>query len=197
MLPDQQRYDFKVLADEYVTTREDFRNLGIAEGAEVFFTGLFQPHVGEQRNYPVVRFGRVAMVTNERIAWEGGLKSELYLIEATSSSGNSGSPVFFYLGAEREPGKIIVGPPVLKLAGVVQGFFGERRPIEMVETAQVPVSVSNLGIAAVIPAHKLHEILFGDELRKEKGLLTEGRSCCDDWVHSTRRACSGRWTWSR
>src|SRR2546430_15295912 len=38
---------------------------------EVFFAGLFTPFAGEPRNYPVVRFGRIALVTGEPISWEG------------------------------------------------------------------------------------------------------------------------------
>jgi hypothetical protein len=35
------------------------------------------------------------------------------------------------------------------------------------------VSRSNLGISFVIPAYKLHEILFGEELVNRRKLLTE------------------------
>jgi hypothetical protein len=167
-LPDENVFDFKFISDDFLTTGEDFQTLKIREGSEIFFTGLFIPHIGERKNYPVVRFGRVALVTDERINWEG-TKTQLYLVESASYGGNSGSPVFFYLGAEREPGSIVVGAPVLKLAGIMKGFVGERRPIELVETARIPVSVSNIGIAGVVPAYLLHEILFGPELKAKRG----------------------------
>ena len=167
-IPDQSKYEFKFLPDEYLTTENDIKNLGIREGSEVFFTGLFAPFVGEHKNYPVVRFGRVALVTNEKVDWDG-MKSELYLMESSSYGGNSGSPVFFYLGAEREPGSLVLGSPVLKLAGIMKGFFGEPRPIQLIETSRVPIYVSNVGIAAVTPAHLLSEILFGTELKSIRG----------------------------
>lgn len=167
MLPDQEEYDFKFLPDEFLTTKDSFAELKIREGHEVFFTGLFLPHLGSKANYPVVRFGRVALVTDERIRWKG-VDTELYLIESWSYGGNSGSPTFFHMGAEREPGSLIVGSPVLKLAGVIKGSFYEGRPIQVVETTRNPVSVSNIGITAVIPAFKLHEILFGKELMKQR-----------------------------
>jgi hypothetical protein len=56
--------------------------------------------------------------------------------------------------------------PVMKLAGIMKGFFGEQQKIKFIETVKVPVVSSNLGIAAVIPAYKLHEILFSDNLKK-------------------------------
>ncbi len=167
-LPDQEIFDFKFLPDELISTRNSFEQLSIREGSEIFFTGLFIPHIGEHRNYPVVRFGRVALLTDERIDWEGQ-KTNLYLVESTSFGGNSGSPVFFYLGAEREPGKLFVGDPVLRLAGIMKGYFGESSPIQVIETQKAPVAISNIGISGVVPAYLLHEILFSKELRALRG----------------------------
>ncbi len=72
--------------------REDFKKLNIREGTEVFFTGLFVPYSGYERMYPIVRFGRVSLVTEEKIKWKDQLM-DLYLIESGSFGGNSGSPV--------------------------------------------------------------------------------------------------------
>jgi len=167
-LPDQEKYDFKFLTDDLITTKEAFKELKIREGSDVFFTGLFTPYMGSERNYPIVRFGRVALVTDEKIEWQGKLM-DLYLIEAGSYGGNSGSPVFFYLGSDREPGSIVIGSPILKLAGVMQGTFLDAYKIGVVETKEVPIAFSSMGIAAVVPGYKLHEILFSDELKEKRG----------------------------
>jgi hypothetical protein len=167
-LPDQEKYDFKFLTDDLITTKEAFKELKIREGSDVFFTGLFTPYMGSERNYPIVRFGRVALVTDEKIEWQGKLM-DLYLIEAGSYGGNSGSPVFFYLGSDREPGSIVVGSPIFKLAGVMQGTFLEAYEIRVVETKEVPIAFSSMGIAAVVPGYKLHEILFSNELKEKRG----------------------------
>jgi hypothetical protein len=153
-LPNEQSIDFKVITDDMMVTEKDFTELKIAEGSEIFFSGLFVPFIGEQRNNPVVRFGRVAMVPTEPVQW-GGQTMELYLMESASYGGNSGSPVFFYLGADREPGSIIVGPPLLKLAGILMGTFLDQQPIRVIENAPRPFSVASMGIAAVVPAFKL------------------------------------------
>jgi len=163
VLPDQTKYHFKFLPDEMITTQEQFLSLKIAEGSEIFFTGLFTPHIGESRNLPIVRFGRVALVTPEKVEWDGR-KLDLYLIESFSYGGNSGSPVFFYLGPDREPGSFIVGPPVLVLAGIMKGAFQDIKPVQVVNTSPIAVSVSNLGISAVVPAYKLKELLQSLEL---------------------------------
>ena len=167
-LPDQTRFDFKFLPDEYITTQEDYNKLHIREGSDVFFTGLFKPYLGSKKNYPIVRFGRVALVTDEKIEWQGKLMS-LYLIEAGSYGGNSGSPVFFYLGSDRTPGVLNLGNPVLKLAGVMQGAFQDTQEIKVIETKRTPISVSNMGIAAIVPAFKVHELLFSDEIKHQRG----------------------------
>jgi len=69
---------------------------------------------------------------------------DLYLIEAGSYGGNSGSPVFFYLGSDREPGSIVIGSPIFKLVGVIQGTFLDAHEIRVVETKEVPIAVLSM-----------------------------------------------------
>lgn len=173
-LPDQKAIDFKVLSVDLVTSQDDFPKLGIAEGSEVFFTGLFTPHTGQKRNYPVVRFGRVALLSDEKVDWNG-VPTDLYLIESSSYGGNSGSPVFLYLGADRTPGSLVVGPPELRLAGVMKGAFQDVQPIKALSTSTIPVSLSNLGIAAVVPSYHLRNILFSAELSRLRSQPSEPR----------------------
>lgn len=165
-LPDQKQIEFKFLPETLVTTKEDYQKLNIAEGSDVFFTGLFTGFLGQSRNYPVVRFGRVALVTDEKVNWDG-TPMDLYLMETASYGGNSGSPVFFYLGSDRQPGSIIIGAPELRLAGIMMGAFQDVQPVRTIQQAAV-LSVSNMGIAAVVPAYKLREILFGAELTRAR-----------------------------
>jgi hypothetical protein len=110
----------------------------------------------------------VALVTNEKIEWDGQ-NMNLYLIEAGSYGGNSGSPVFFFLGSDREPGSLKLGSPILKLAGVMQGTFLDAQEIRVVDTAKTTISLSNMGIAAVVPAYELKEILDSDVIKKARG----------------------------
>src|ERR1700722_12525700 len=69
VIPRQDVFDFKVLPEEMLTTQESFPKLQIGEGSDVFFAGLLVQFYGEHRNFPVVRFGRVAMLPDERIPW--------------------------------------------------------------------------------------------------------------------------------
>jgi hypothetical protein len=172
-------YDFVVISDAMVMTQEQFRKEEIREGIDIFFTGWFGGYAGEKRNYPIVRFGKVALISDEKIPWKENeiiQHLDLYLVEAMAWPGNSGSPAFFHLGAERRPGGIVVGGTSVWLAGVVKGnwYCSEERKVKPVDqNIQIPdlkVEVSgHSGISAVIPAYKLHDILFGDELKNIRG----------------------------
>jgi hypothetical protein len=169
--PDEKLFDFLALPTELIKTKEDFKNTKIVPGSDVFFTGLFVPYYGDRANVPIFRFGRVAMLPDDRIRWQDNAHPpefvELYLLETMSFGGNSGSPVFFSQGADREPGMLILGPPVITLAGVMRGNFNESRVGGVIQTpnAVLPVFAQNIGIAAVTPAHLLRDILYSEPLK--------------------------------
>jgi hypothetical protein len=166
--PSQELFEYVYLPADMLTAKSDFDSLNIREGSEIFFVGLFLPYPGYQRNYPITRFGRVSLMTDEQIEWDHRMM-DLYLVESGSFGGNSGSPVFFSLGSDRIPGSIVIGSPVIKIAGVMMGAYQDVKPLSVAFTSPVPVSQSSMGIAAVVPAYKLHEILFGTELRTRRG----------------------------
>ena len=173
ILPDPKIYEIKLIPEDMIITKEKFKELNIREGDEVFFLGLFTHFYGIKRNYPISRFGRVSIITDEKIPWqeEKGKPPkmlDLYLIESQSFGGNSGSPVFFYLGIDRKPGSVVIGGTRLLLAGVMKGSFLEGRGVEIIETNKIPIFLQNVGIAAVIPAFKLHEILYSKKLKEKR-----------------------------
>lgn len=179
-LPDPNIFEFKCIPEKMITTEEMFKELKIREGHEVFFIGLFTHYYGDQKNYPLARFGRVALITDEKIPWHDDVNQppkmlDLYLLETQSFAGNSGAPVFFYLGATREPGVLILGGPKLLLAGVMKGSFLDAKKIQVAETRRIPLSFENIGIAAVIPAYKLHQILFCKELKESRSIEIKPR----------------------
>lgn len=171
-LPDQKIYDFKFIPNELIANNEIIKQHEIAEGDEVFFTGLFTSHIGQKRNQPIIRFGRVALIPEEKIEWKEDGKPtkfmELYLLECQSFGGNSGSPVFFQLNPLRRPGQISIGGPTILLAGIMTGSFLHGTNVQITQAVQNLVSLQNLGIAAVTPANKLQEILFSSELVKAR-----------------------------
>jgi hypothetical protein len=174
VLPSLDRFDFLAIAPEMIKSRDDFKNTTIMAGSDVFFVGLFTPHYGDKRNTPIFRFGRVAMLTDDPIRWQEAGKppvlGQLYLLETMSFGGNSGSPVFFMQGVDRQPGTLVVGAPEITLAGVMRGNFNEPRVGGLIQTpnAVLPVFSQNIGIAAVTPAHLLREILYSEKLNKQR-----------------------------
>ncbi len=86
--------DILPLQQNLFLTPEAIREKKIAIGDEVFFPGLFeQAPGGAKRIMPLLRHGNVAMIPDERIQVGSGY-AEVYLIEARSIGGISGSPVF-------------------------------------------------------------------------------------------------------
>lgn len=139
-------------------------------GDELCITGLFHPHKGERRNIPIVRIGNVAALRSEPVLNRDNVLMDLYLVESRSIGGLSGSPVFidiitaknvsppshgFLSGAYRHD-----SPTRFKLFGIIHGHFGsDVEPDAIADDGKTKVSI-NLGIAMVIPAEKINEMLI-------------------------------------
>jgi hypothetical protein len=91
--------------------------------------------------------------------------AELLLLETQSFGGNSGSPVFVTVGA--------FDSPELRLIGVMKGTFAEPRPMSVSQNGAAGVAKQNLGIAAVVPAPLLWDILLGEPLTKLRDSLQQ------------------------
>src|SRR5207249_859733 len=53
-------FDSLFLPLDSIANEKDFKDLSIHEGSDVFFTGMFNRHLGEKQNTPITRFGKVA-----------------------------------------------------------------------------------------------------------------------------------------
>lgn len=168
MRPRLDVIEFKTIPQKIIATEEKIKKDKIEEGDDVFFTGLFTSYMGNQKNHPITRFGKVALMTDEKIDWhekgKSSIKTNLFLIECQTFGGNSGSPVFFQIGPKLESGEFAIGPPSFYLAGIVKGSFLNASETQNIETVTTTISYENVGISAVTPAYKLNEILFYDEV---------------------------------
>jgi hypothetical protein len=158
-----ESYDIKVLTEEFFCTPEVITQKEITEGEEIFFPGLFSSYAGNKKNYPVTRFGKLSLLTDEKIEIQEYGKPQklahLYLVECQSIGGFSGSPVFFYLGPYRKPGVINMGGPEIYLAGVMKGHYNDFRINPVLELKDNILRELNTGIALVTPAYYITEIL--------------------------------------
>jgi len=161
--------DILALPEQMLTSADDMKNLNIGIGTDMFFTGMFTGFIGEKKSYPIVRFGKLAMIPDENITF-AGMPAEGYLMEAFAFGGNSGSPVFFYPSADNTPGSFNLSGPIVKIAGLMRGFFGDAEQIQLLQTQiatskpPIPVSLGNTGIAFVVPAKFISEILHSPDL---------------------------------
>ena len=130
-------------------------------GDEVLISGLFAHHSGNQRNFPIVRTGNVAMLPDEPVPTSVG-PMEAYLIEARSIGGLSGSPVFV-----RQPAQVGLGKTFF--LGLIHGHWDippvNRNDLTTIDTTGT--GAVNMGIAIVVPAKKISEILSQPDLVAE------------------------------
>lgn len=168
----KEMFDYKLIPENIIPNQEITEKLQISEGDEVFFAGLFENHYGQQKNMPILRFGRVALISDEKIEYKEDKGAspkflDLYLLECEAYRGNSGSPVFFNL--LREQGrKLDEQGSNIYLAGIMMGNFNE---IEIL--SYDTYSNQNLGIAAITPSYKLHEILYSKRVKENRNSATE------------------------
>lgn len=156
--PNKDKYDYSFLDADLLTTKEDFEKLNISEGSDIFFTSLFIPYMGENRIYPIVRFGKVALIPDERVMVNGE-KKEVYLIEAGAYGGSSGAPAF--VNTEES-----LPDTPRKIIGVLSNHFIDKIPVRPTQTAP-SAAIANLGIAIIEPAYKLKELLSIKEAEKK------------------------------
>jgi len=148
-------------------------------GADTVMVGRFVTHEGRQRNIPAARFGNVSVLPYEPVrVGLGGLAQERFLVEEHSFSGYSGSPVFVYhqLLPEDVPtvdpdARALEQPPYLmgmavKLLGINWGHLRDYEDVRQADGTRTSEGLRvyrNTGMAAVVPAWKLHELLYDDD----------------------------------
>ena len=137
--PDLNRYDFLFIPAGMIAQIDIFKKENLVEGDEVFYTGMLDSHFGIFKNIPIVRFGKIAQLSDEKYSLEKKF-TELYLMEMDVAKGSGGSPVYHYANALKDTGNITI-PTKFFLIGVVSGDYDES------------------GLARVVPAYKLSELL--------------------------------------
>jgi len=171
-VPDLLLLDFDVALcpAEMALSPEKIINENIGIGDEVFLAGLFIHHFGTERNIPIVRVGNIAAMPEEPVLTNWGVM-DAYLIESRSIGGHSGSPVFVHLG----PSRIIDGQirfaegHAFHWLGLMHGHWD--RPISATDTVMEDGSNDgrvNMGIAIVVPAAKIMEVVNQQAMREKE-----------------------------
>jgi hypothetical protein len=137
-----------------VLDRNKMKRWGIAEGTDVVTSGYQFNYPGIHRIYPVTRFGKISLISDEGWFWVGSLNEQAYMIEIGTTYGASGSPVFLNPIQLRltHAGDFDVSRSDINILGVVKGIPLAMAPISGSDTIVAEVSP---GLAAIEPAENL------------------------------------------
>jgi hypothetical protein len=166
-VPSAQDLDYLFYPSVSFATPEVIKAQGIGIGDEVFLVGLFVHHFGQERNIPILRVGNIAAMPEEKVQTNAGLM-EAYLVEARSIGGLSGSPVFVNLSGVRTVGGTMrVGGAGFYLLGLMHGHWYVKPESDTVVIDSRDEAV-NMGIAIVIPAQKILEVINQPEFEESR-----------------------------
>ena len=172
-----EEFEYKHIPISMFLLDDTIQGKGIGTGDEVFITGLFAHLTGSARNLPIVRMGNIAMMPGEPVPTREFGDIEAYLIEARSIGGLSGSPAFV-----RET--VSVGLGSFYLMGLMHGHWDipAQRNEDTMQVDEDTYGRVNMGIAIVVPAKKILEVLnqpqlierrrTGDEARRKETMPT-------------------------
>jgi hypothetical protein len=165
LYPDSNYFDYLIIPQDYFTNTDILFQKDIRVGSTAFFAGLFANFYGKQRNYPVVRFGKISLMTNEMIdvSKEGGLgkSAHLYLVECQSLGGFSGCPVFFE--RDRITREKLFFSPEIYLGGIMKGHYND-----IIEAPNGIVRELNASLALVTPCYLLYDLLHTESANKDR-----------------------------
>lgn len=150
----------------------------VAIGDELFFVGLFSEHPGTERNQPIVRFGTIALMPDEQVLVDLGdshARIRAYLAEAQSWGGHSGSPAFVFFPPLRFGDRMQMLPYLpTYLLGLIQGHYTIKSEVKFlgdVEPEDKGHVSMNAGIAVIVPAQEIHNLLMAESVVEQRNLL--------------------------
>lgn len=164
-IPDPRLVEFKMVPVGMFADTNLLRERNVQEGDSVYLLGLMPQYYGKNKNYPVVRRGALALLTDEPIQTGPDTRQHAYLAELASWPGNSGAPVFLDLAGFRG-GSMMLGSEY-HLLGLMLGFFSNLRQANIVESRSiVGGDPSNIGISFILPAPTIRKVLDSGPLQK-------------------------------
>lgn len=162
---------YRALPREMLITPQMIQQYHVGIGDELFATGLFTYHHGEQRNLPVLRSGMIAAMPEEPLQdQDTGEKYQAYLAEMRSVGGLSGSPIFIALPDDNTATEQTYGrDKILRfyLLGMIHGHWDVRSRSAAVDFDQ-ETDQMNVGMAIVTPIEELSFILDRDDVAKAR-----------------------------
>jgi hypothetical protein len=147
------------LSVESFVTQEIIDKEFVDVGDDLFLVGLFRQHSKTRRNIPIIRVGNISAMPEEKINTKFAL-IDAYLIECRSIGGLSGSPVYLMTGSHRRDFSATNRVGKFYLLGLVHGHFDiSKESIDEAVDDDADSNQVNMGIAIVIPATKILEVI--------------------------------------
>jgi len=172
-----QSHLFRYIHTDRFITLEKINAYKLGPGDGVFLIGRFVNHEGRDSNTPAVRFGNIAMMPGPPVERQDGSLQDSFLVDMRSISGYSGSPAFTYIPAPElgfrrirhanEP-RTDIGPWLL---GVDWGHLQRLEDVVDRNGGKHPDGLcvsSNTGMAGIVPAWKLYDLLYSEGLQAER-----------------------------
>jgi hypothetical protein len=163
-----EKYELQFLPLHLIADAAWLQEHDVGLGDQIVACGLFSQYIGQERDAPIVRFGRIALIPNEliRIPGQGAMPAMEFsaiLAELGSWAGQSGSPVFVYFRLDRNlftGDTIQMKMPNPRLLGLIHGHYTlPQNVIDLSgEVSKARVQL-NSGIAIVIPATAILDVL--------------------------------------
>jgi hypothetical protein len=167
-------YDAAQIPVSMFFTSDLWEKYRIGPGDKVLTCGYFLHYAGAHRFQPIIREGSLAMVPDDVMDATLG-KSRVYLADLHVIPGNSGSPLFlapaFTLGGivTDSKGNIPYG-----LIGIVSGYMWEDDRLTLRAATDYEATVhANSGIATIVPADQLRDLLYSPEFQRERDFALE------------------------
>lgn len=163
-------------------TQQDLTSKAIGPGDDCLMVGRFTRRSGQQVDRPVVRFGNIAMSPESVRQPERGFDQLSFLVDMRSASGFSGSAVVTYFGGggfygiDGYRGPDLSDPRVVPrdllgdwwLLGVDWGHLPVTLDVTGDDGAIQGRAQVESGMAAVVPAWKLADLLDSEDAVKER-----------------------------
>lgn len=162
------KYDYATISPPAFVTADVSQKLGLTLGDKLLTPGFFRLYPGKHHFQPILRQGILAMIPDDAMpATLCDAPAKVYLADMHIIAGNSGSPVF--LGLRGSLGGLVQpsdgGVPHV-LLGVVSGYMYEDTDLTLrVATDYEGILHANSGVAMVVPAEQLKELLFSPALQ--------------------------------
>jgi len=183
---DEETKNISFVDERNFITEEIISKFNIGPGDDLFMVSALSTNVGKQRNAPAVRFGNLSQmpIEGEPLRGTNGIDQESFSADMRSIPGHSGSPVFLEIPRtsarydKDEKGYLTPSEvSYIFLLGIDWSHLNYNSPVldACMEKVDPPRFVKlNSGIAGVIPAWNIREVLYMEkfvEQRKESDNL--------------------------